>query len=266
MKRFLKSAALSWTPTRNMYVNREVSRARRAGGHPELEVALGLVQRGDTIMDIGASWGLFALTFAEAVGPSGKVIAIEPNPEVFRDLRKLTQRTAVTPICCAAGAQPGHLQLNVPVTSAGSPATPYGSLAHTWPGPVRSYDVDVVRIDDLAGQESIVSLIKIDVEGWEFEALAGAAQTISRHRPPIVIEAERRHLRETGRDLPELFEWATTNGYTFRGIGPQGLMTEGEFDIDVHQCQPAPGTADNDAFIAFGDRDYVYNFLLSPTS
>jgi hypothetical protein len=43
---------------------------------------------GDTVVDIGAHIGLYSLIAAKRVGPSGKVIAIEPDPENFKILKK----------------------------------------------------------------------------------------------------------------------------------------------------------------------------------
>src|SRR5438477_350124 len=46
-----------------------------------------LLQAGDTVIDVGANWGLHTLYFSRLVGPTGLVVAIEPFPPVCRELK-----------------------------------------------------------------------------------------------------------------------------------------------------------------------------------
>ncbi len=72
---------------------------------PAIVAFLGL-QPGDTVADIGAGYGLYAATFAEAVGPTGRVYAVDPNSRAvellqeFIDGAGLTQLVAMEPAVC----------------------------------------------------------------------------------------------------------------------------------------------------------------------
>src|SRR5919108_6579842 len=72
---------------------------------------------GDTVVDIGAHIGLYSLIAAKRVGPSGKVIAIEPDPENFKILKKnllLNQLSNVEPLECAVYSAREKLKLFLP--------------------------------------------------------------------------------------------------------------------------------------------------------
>ncbi len=92
-----------------------------------------------------------------------------------------------------------------------------------------SVEVAVTTIDALDLRN--VGLMKIDVEGFELPALRGAAATIERDRPRLMIEIEQRHL-----DVPidEVFAWLTDHDYRghFLRNGWQPLE---RFDVERDQ-------------------------------
>jgi hypothetical protein len=51
-------------------------------------------KEGEVVIDVGAYIGLYTILAAQAVGPSGKVISIEPNPGLFRYCRETSRRTS----------------------------------------------------------------------------------------------------------------------------------------------------------------------------
>lgn len=55
--------------------------------HKEIELLCSLVEPGDHVLDIGANIGLHTLYLSQAVGPDGRVIAVEPDPDNLRILR-----------------------------------------------------------------------------------------------------------------------------------------------------------------------------------
>jgi len=52
--------------------------------HNDRHVFVSHLREGMTVMDVGANWGLYSLLASRAVGPSGKVYAFEPVPEIQR--------------------------------------------------------------------------------------------------------------------------------------------------------------------------------------
>jgi FkbM family methyltransferase len=132
-----------------------------------------------TVIDAGAHIGTHTLTFARLVGSEGRVYAFEPQKKLYRELvhnAKLNQLTNIVPLRFALGAQPGVIEMDrVSEQSEGSTAVGKGG------------DKAELRPIDSFGFTN-VSLIKIDVEGFEDAVLEGARLTIARSRPVIIIE------------------------------------------------------------------------------
>ena len=149
---------------------------------------LDAVVPGDVVVDVGANVGLYAISVARAVGPSGHVFAVEPNPHAVERIglhATLNGVQNLTPVPHALGAEGGTAQLG----NAGSEDLGKFSLR---PGDnqVGAVDVSVRTLDDLLASHGIdrLDLLKIDVEGFEPECLHGARASIERYWPNIAIE------------------------------------------------------------------------------
>lgn len=145
------------------------------------------LQPGDVAIDIGANIGWFAMIMAKAVGPSGVVVALEPEPSFRERLLRhkiINQIENIRISHYAVGAQGGIAWC---VKNAG----PYHSSAvmkHVDPGSeYSSVEVAVIAIDDWLDSDRL-DLMKIDVDGWEEQVLLGARQTIETFSPRIAIE------------------------------------------------------------------------------
>lgn len=159
------------------------------GEFSELEsvVLRQLVQSGDVVVEIGANIGAHTVALAKAAGPSGQVIAVEPQRIVHQLLCANVALNDLVNVRClhaAAGAAPGEIR--VPHIDYARDNN-FGGLAL---GAYRDGEaVPVVTLDGLA--LSKVRVLKIDVEGMEIEVLRGALQTIRRDGPAIYIENDR---------------------------------------------------------------------------
>ena len=78
----------------------------------------------------------------------------------------------------------------------------------------------------------------MDIEGAELRALRGAAATLVRLRPALILEVFDRALAGSGDTVDELMQWLAANGYEARDIDP----ATGRFDAPAHV---APGEAKN---------------------
>jgi len=151
----------------------------------------GLVKPGDTVLDIGANIGGLTFPLAAAVGPTGHVIACEPQPDVVDLLHaNLLMRTSKTPITVlnkAVGATPGTI--NVPTQHYDQ----LGNFGGVEFGGRGGTEVDMITVDSL--QLETLALLKADVEGMEPDVLQGARATIARCRPLLYVECDREHRR-----------------------------------------------------------------------
>jgi FkbM family methyltransferase len=149
------------------------------------------VKPGQVCFDVGANIGIYVLQLARWSAPDGCVVAFEPNPATLGVLRthiemnELGSRVTVVPK--AAGAHAGHASLFD--SGAGSGLS---RLDAPHPGiivPVQATDVAMTTIDDYVRDTGTVpDWILVDVEGYEYEVLQGAADTLRTHRPRVVVE------------------------------------------------------------------------------
>lgn len=158
----------------------------------ELDLLLRLVQKGDWVVDAGAYIGTHTLAFAQRVGKTGQVLALEPNPCSFEVLtRNITQNRLanVRAECSAVSNKEGVLRL--PGSCRDISNNPGGtSLLAEETGPDGDtsglVSVPVKRLDQY--KISHCALLKIDVEGMETLVLEGAQKLLQTLRPLVYAE------------------------------------------------------------------------------
>jgi FkbM family methyltransferase len=178
------------------------------------EALAGAVKRGGVCYDVGGYRGYMAGVMA-AAGAS-KVLVFEPLPENQQAIRRLCALNPTLPVgllCLAVGKEDGVARLaTMPDRSMAKLATSRFQLHARALGEI---EVRLRTIDALVREATIPppDLVKIDVEGAEFDVLAGAAETLRRWRPTVLLEAHATALEEEcGRTLRDL-------GYHVRRIG-----------------------------------------------
>ncbi len=150
------------------------------------EVFKSHLKAGMSVIDIGANIGYFTMLAASLVGKSGQVIAFEPNSDNVK-LLELSRRdndfANVHVLQSAAGRETGLLVLNTSVTNGTTSQLSDDSLSL-----LDSTIVQCLKVDDFVRGDQTIDLIKVDVEGAEYNALLGAERTILRCKPLITSE------------------------------------------------------------------------------
>ena len=155
---------------------------------PEVtSVITSAVKPGMTVIDIGAHIGYYSLLFAKCVGSTGLVFSFEPLPENFALLQKniqLNELNNVQSFCSALFSSSRELSLSVPDES---PNSGDGSVIHDRGS--KHILVPAITLDSFCARANIQpDVLKMDVEGAEYDVLLGAQETISSCRPKLLIE------------------------------------------------------------------------------
>jgi FkbM family methyltransferase len=174
-----------------------------AGYLPEsrdFETFMHLVGPGSVVVDVGANFGLYALSAAAYAQPHGWVFAFEPAPNVFSLLERNIAGNglggAVTAKSAAVAGAAGKAQFFV------GRDVSFSSLHRTTrlDEDVTPVDVEVVTLDQALSHVQSIDLLKIDVEGGEGDVLLGAREILKRSRAPIVqFEFSHKNMNEARR-------------------------------------------------------------------
>lgn len=144
------------------------------------------IHRGDIILDIGANIGYYSLLISRWVGPEGLVIAVEPEPNNFALLELnlcLNKVNNVHLYQVAISDQEGTATLFV------SNYSNWHSLRSKKPSTMKEIEVPTTTIDAIAEKIGApLSLIRMDIEGFEGRALRGGWETLRRDKPRLVME------------------------------------------------------------------------------
>lgn len=186
-------------------------------------------------IDIGTNIGEHAL-FASYCAPKGEVFAFEPIPKLYKQCLKSIE----------LNEDKLHSKINLHNTALSDhngQAKIYlrdGNIGGSSLVPQRntqiSVDVTLRRGDELLENVKRVSLIKVDTEGHEYEALLGLEKTIMKHRPIIILEYSPSLYKKIG-DInhsgKKLLSFLEKHGYEVRGIDESfGIVSSNLQQID----------------------------------
>lgn len=136
-------------------------------------------------VDVGAHKGEILKTIVQ-VAPFGRHLAFEPVPALCEELKKLFPQVEVhqTALCDHGGegrfvhvlSNPGYSGLK--------------ERRYRYAEKLQEINVKTARLDDIVPEATPISLIKIDVEGAEFQVLRGAEGVLRRNHPVVIFEHE----------------------------------------------------------------------------
>jgi FkbM family methyltransferase len=186
-----------------------------------VRVMLAIVKPGDRVVDLGAFAGDFALA---AAANGCEVLAVEANTalaEMVRYSAELSNFEGLRVVNAAIGDVPGSVEFMA--------NGPWGQV-HTDPtgaGDARFAHVAQVTVDDLleALAWDAVAFMKVDIEGSEMRALAGASRLLSAPgAPALLIESNISPLMENGTEPRVLLEAIEAFGYSLYRVMPEEIV------------------------------------------
>lgn len=181
---------------RALYVDprdEQIGAALAAGDAHEPHVARALrthLASGDVVLDVGANLGVFSLLAAACVGPTGRVIAVEPLAANRALLARSAQDNGfgqIQLIAAAASDASGTLELRTHPSTSNS-ARPAAAGARLRAAGGSTVTVPALALDEVLAGLARLDLVKVDIVGMEPLALRGLERTLRRLRPVLLTE------------------------------------------------------------------------------
>jgi FkbM family methyltransferase len=172
-----------------------------------------LLKPGDVMVDVGANIGYFSMLASRIVGPVGNVYAVEASPSTRQRLEtnlRLNGVSNVTVLPCAAWNEAGRATFYTDPDNRG------GSSLRELHADVQADEVELVRLDDILPPEDFdrIRLIKIDIEGAEYQALQGLERILKTNRQlTIISEVEGDKLAELHSSPAQLIGFLEGQGF-----------------------------------------------------
>ncbi|NNM82138.1 MAG: FkbM family methyltransferase [Burkholderiales bacterium] len=200
-------------------------------------------------IDIGANIGSFTLVAAK-IAQHGQVHAFEPSAHHFSRLSKNVAMNDFGNVSLnrkGLSDQRGSATLFLPSMKGemnNSGAASLFSCSSEEINQVRE-DIELVRLDDYVSEKGIerIDLVKIDIEGAEFDALKGSWSVLSRFRPIVLMELDLDNLKRAGCAPEEILSfWEKLNYQVFRiENSGESIPIRNIGDLKLHQnliCRP----------------------------
>jgi len=165
-----------------------------ATDEPEYARLAEWIAEGDWVIDVGANVGHYTVRLSQLVGTRGRVFAFEPVSDTFELLASNVAAAGarnVTLFNTALSAQTAAMGMTMPLFDSG--LTNYYMAALTSNN--SEFEVLTIALDSI-GLPLRVALVKMDVEGHEYQALTGMEQLLRRDRPRLIVEGSSDEVRE----------------------------------------------------------------------
>lgn len=172
---------------------------------------------GDQFIDIGANSGLFTIYAARRVGNEGAVFAFEPTDTTYKKLCEnvvLNNFSNIFTHQLAISSKNENLEfysLSEGFDAWNSLAKPIINKKYKLLN-VKALQIDKIGEIDIDFNNSV--LVKIDIEGWELQAIKGGKDCLKNERSPtLMIEFADEHARNAGASCRELYTFLESLGY-----------------------------------------------------
>jgi FkbM family methyltransferase len=188
------------------------------------------LKEGDVVLDIGANIGYMSLFFAQCVGTSGKVYAFEPEQENYQALLAniaLNSAQNIMPQRQAATDVEKMLKLYLAQDNFGAHSTVFNDETLT----DKYEEIQGAPLDTFVQKNQLdkIALVKIDVEGAEYEVLQGMKQILKQQRPILIVELNDSLQRKRGLSFASISEELKTEyDYQFFSTTESGHLIESQ--------------------------------------
>ena len=208
----------------------------------QIKTMMALQLKGATVLDIGANKGIYCFWMMRAVGPSGRVIAFEPQPEMRDGIERQKRRfnwSNLRVMNVALSDLDGQMSLSRQSIGDGSATLELQRRRSE----DETLNVQVIKLDTIADEIlSKLKFMKCDVEGHERNVFFGGEQTIQRYRPVVQFEST-----VTDQRTQDIFQF-------FRRLGYSGVLLLGNTYLHYSNPEGVP----HYKFGMGGHRDFLF--------
>lgn len=181
---------------------------------------------GDAFIDVGANAGFYCTHIARFVGPSGRVLAIEPNPAMVTRLEESVRENSLDNMMVVNAAASDFQGDAVLLVGSDHGLTRLHAGEHQLTGieVINEKNVAVIPLDSLAERLGDRRLrgIKLDIEGHEYRALLGSRGLLAEFRPLVQMEFNPNLMRQYGIEPADLRDFFSALDYTLMAPEPPG--------------------------------------------
>jgi len=167
-----------------------------------------LVPPGGTAVDVGASIGMNTVNYA---GYFDTVHSFEPDPDIYSCLCETVRANHCAQVhthrVALSHAHTQNCLVKFPRATFANTLKPIGYQGRTRP------QIDVITHTLDSYELTGVSLIKIDVEGWELQVLQGAEHTITTQQPVVQVEIKPLMLKRAHSTAEQISAWFHSRNY-----------------------------------------------------
>ena len=192
----------------------------------QAQILFTLGKSANAFLDIGANMGFYSIALA-TLNPALNVQSFEPQPRIYSSfatnisLNRLESQVKIYNY--GLGSKEDDLNMYIPAFT-GSGGGSFANL-HKEEGDAEEFLVPVRTLDTFVQLNSNVDLIKVDVEGFEFEVLKGGLEFIESGKPTIVIELLRKWMKPFGKQPQDVINLLKPLGYEVLSIGLNHLTS-----------------------------------------
>jgi FkbM family methyltransferase len=187
---------------------------------PERELLKRILFEDAVAVDAGANIGIYSRFLSRCVGPSGVVHSFEPSPDNFRRLQSATRKLANVRLSQAAigeCSRSAELYVSDKLNVDHRAYLPEGDSR-------RAIAIDIVALDDYFQPGERVDLIKMDIQGYELQALRGASRVLADNPDAkLLLELWPYGLKQAGANWLELIDALKTERRSLFEVTNHGL-------------------------------------------
>lgn len=242
MKSFVKKTFYKIFPKKVYRIQKGIAKGlKRSGGFDfipsfkkqsnEIQFLVSLDLKNKIIYDIGANVGMFSLFFAKSVQPKGKIFSFEPNPIAHQDLIRnieLNNLTNIRTFQLGVGKSEYKDQLIFDSNSTGIGSLNKKIQANLFVSDsINKVEIDIISIDYIISKKGLLfpDLIKIDVEGLEFDVLNGMKNTLHEKKPKLFVEIHGESFEDKETNIFKIVNFLKNYGYTIKHVETDELIT-----------------------------------------